>query len=151
MIEYFLFDEVITNSYYSIFLSSTLLNFIFQRPEQGHAKYTKNIHISRFSLNFIELFKRMQLSTIFFFNITFWQKFRAFLILFCLSGIPHILEHCTLCGSNQFPVRDPFMKMLNRSLATMNAMTGPDYTLYPFATPNKKDFYNLMQVRKSLE
>ena len=38
------------------------------------------------------------------------------------------------------------MKMLNRSLATMNAMTGPDYTLYPFATPNKKDFYNLMQV-----
>ena len=63
------------------------------------------------------------------------------------SGIPHILEHCTLCGSNQFPVRDPFMKMLNRSVATMNAMTGPDYTLYPFATPNSKDFYNLMQVR----
>ena len=63
------------------------------------------------------------------------------------AGIPHILEHCTLCGSNQFPVRDPFMKMLNRSVATMNAMTGPDYTLYPFATPNSKDFYNLMQVR----
>ena len=61
-------------------------------------------------------------------------------------GIPHILEHCTLCGSSQFPVRDPFMKMLNRSLATMNAMTGPDYTLYPFATHNKNDFYNLMQV-----
>ena len=78
---------------------------------------------------------------------TYWLSINS-LILFCLSGIPHILEHCTLCGSNQFPVRDPFMKMLNRSLATMNAMTGPDYTLYPFATPNKKDFYNLMQVRK---
>ena len=62
------------------------------------------------------------------------------------TGIAHILEHCTLCGSNRFPVRDPFMKMLNRSLATMNAMTGPDYTFYPFSTPNKKDFYNLMQV-----
>jgi Zn-dependent M16 (insulinase) family peptidase len=44
-------------------------------------------------------------------------------------------------------VRDPFFKMLNRSLATfMNAMTGPDYTMYPFATQNKKDFYNLMSV-----
>ena len=62
------------------------------------------------------------------------------------NGVPHILEHCTLCGSEKFPVRDPFMKMLNRSLATMNAMTGPDYTLYPFATPNTKDFYNMMQV-----
>ena len=62
------------------------------------------------------------------------------------TGIPHILEHCTLCGSEKFPVRDPFMKMLNRSLATMNAMTGPDYTFYPFSTPNQKDFYNLMQV-----
>ena len=62
------------------------------------------------------------------------------------NGVPHILEHCTLCGSKDYPVRDPFMKMLNRSLATMNAMTGPDYTLYPFATPNEKDFYNLMKV-----
>ena len=41
------------------------------------------------------------------------------------TGVPHILEHTTLCGSQKFPVRDPFMKMLNRSLATfMNAMTG---------------------------
>ena len=62
------------------------------------------------------------------------------------TGIAHILEHCTLCGSKKYPVRDPFMKMLNRSLASMNAMTGPDYTFYPFSTPNKKDFYNLMQV-----
>ena len=63
------------------------------------------------------------------------------------TGVAHILEHVTLCGSQSFPVRDPFFKMLNRSLSTfMNAMTGPDYTLYPFATQNKQDFYNLMSV-----
>lgn len=63
------------------------------------------------------------------------------------SGVPHILEHTTLCGSKKYPCKDPFFKMLNRSLATfMNAMTGPDFTLYPFATQNKKDFYNLMSV-----
>ena len=63
------------------------------------------------------------------------------------TGVAHILEHVTLCGSQSFPVRDPFFKMLNRSLSTfMNAMTGPDYTLYPYATQNKQDFYNLMSV-----
>ena len=63
------------------------------------------------------------------------------------TGISHILEHVTLCGSRKFPVRDPFFKMLNRSLSTfMNAMTGPDYTLYPFSTPNERDYYNLMSV-----
>lgn len=62
------------------------------------------------------------------------------------TGVAHILEHVTLCGSQRFPVRDPFMKMLNRSLASMNAMTGPDFTLYPFSTPNPKDYYNLLQV-----
>ena len=57
------------------------------------------------------------------------------------TGVAHILEHVTLCGSQSFPVRDPFFKMLNRSLSTfMNAMTGPDYTLYPYATQNKQDF-----------
>ena len=63
------------------------------------------------------------------------------------TGVAHILEHTTLCGSQKFPVRDPFMKMLNRSLSTfMNAMTGPDYTLYPFSTCNEQDYYNLMSV-----
>ncbi|XP_034946159.1 presequence protease, mitochondrial [Chelonus insularis] len=63
------------------------------------------------------------------------------------TGLPHILEHMTLCGSNRYPVRDPFMKMLRRSLATfLNAMTGPDYTIYPFSTQNIKDFYNLQSV-----
>lgn len=63
------------------------------------------------------------------------------------TGVPHILEHTTLCGSYKYPVRDPFFKMLNRSLSNfMNAMTGHDYTFYPFATTNKKDFSNLMDV-----
>ncbi|XP_053998181.1 presequence protease, mitochondrial [Hylaeus anthracinus] len=63
------------------------------------------------------------------------------------TGLPHILEHVTLCGSEKFPCRDPFFKMLRRSLATfMNAMTGPDYTIYPFSTQNLKDFRNLQSV-----
>lgn len=63
------------------------------------------------------------------------------------TGLPHILEHTTLCGSYKYPVRDPFFKMTNRSLSNfMNAMTGHDYTYYPFATTNKKDFDNLMSV-----
>lgn len=63
------------------------------------------------------------------------------------TGLPHILEHTTLCGSQKYPCRDPFFKMLNRSMATfMNAFTGPDYTMYPFATQNRTDFSNLMSV-----
>lgn len=63
------------------------------------------------------------------------------------TGVPHVLEHTTLCGSYKYPVRDPFFKMLNRSLSNfMNAMTGHDYTYYPFATTNRKDFDNLMSV-----
>lgn len=63
------------------------------------------------------------------------------------TGVPHILEHTVLCGSNSYPCRDPFFKMLNRSLSTfMNAMTGSDYTIYPFSTQHPKDFYNLMSV-----
>ena len=62
-------------------------------------------------------------------------------------GLPHILEHITLCGSQRFPCRDPFFKMLRRSLATfMNAMTAPDYTIYPFSTQNFKDFQNLQSI-----
>ncbi|KAI3406193.2 CYM1 [Candida oxycetoniae] len=63
------------------------------------------------------------------------------------TGVAHILEHTTLCGSTKYPVRDPFFKMTNRSLSNfMNAMTGHDYTFYPFATTNPKDFENLMDV-----
>ncbi|KAF5928002.1 hypothetical protein HPG69_014160 [Diceros bicornis minor] len=63
------------------------------------------------------------------------------------TGVPHILEHTVLCGSRRFPCRDPFFKMLNRSLSTfMNAFTASDYTLYPFSTQNPKDFQNLLSV-----
>ncbi|CAO0798731.1 unnamed protein product [Mucor circinelloides] len=63
------------------------------------------------------------------------------------TGVPHILEHTTLCGSQKYPVRDPFFKMLNRSLATfMNAFTASDYTVYPFATTNPADYNNLRDV-----
>lgn len=72
----------------------------------------------------------------------------AFLTLpYDSSGVAHILEHTTLCGSERYPVRDPFFMMLRRSLNTyMNAFTGSDTTAYPFATQNRKDFDNLMNV-----
>ncbi|KAL8826224.1 MAG: hypothetical protein Q9191_003935 [Dirinaria sp. TL-2023a] len=63
------------------------------------------------------------------------------------TGVPHILEHTTLCGSEKYPVRDPFFKMLPRSLSNfMNAFTSSDHTAYPFATTNEKDFKNLLSV-----
>ncbi|MFH2219143.1 MAG: insulinase family protein [Pseudomonadota bacterium] len=63
------------------------------------------------------------------------------------TGVAHILEHTALCGSKKFPVRDPFFSMLKRSLSTfMNAFTASDWTMYPFSTQNRKDFYNLMDV-----
>ncbi|KAJ0412331.1 hypothetical protein ATCC90586_009521 [Pythium insidiosum] len=63
------------------------------------------------------------------------------------NGIAHILEHTTLCGSRQFPVRDPFFNMIKRSLNTyMNALTAYDHTMYPFSTVNEKDLKNLRAV-----
>jgi len=63
------------------------------------------------------------------------------------TGVAHILEHTVLCGSRRFPVKDIFFSMLNRSLNTfMNALTSSDWTFYPFATQNYKDFTNLMDV-----
>jgi Zn-dependent M16 (insulinase) family peptidase len=91
------------------------------------------------------------------------------------TGVPHILEHTTLCGSEKYPCRDPFFSMLTRSLSTyMNAWTceyetaylqgptclsthppcltmlscclDPDFTMYPFASQNAQDFSNLMAV-----
>ena len=63
------------------------------------------------------------------------------------TGVAHILEHTVLCGSRKYPVRDPFFSMLKRSLSSfMNAFTASDWTMYPFSTPNRKDFYNLLSV-----
>ncbi|WP_151704720.1 insulinase family protein [Nitrincola alkalilacustris] len=63
------------------------------------------------------------------------------------TGVAHILEHTALCGSERFPVRDPFFMMTRRSLNTfMNAFTSSDWTAYPFASLNRKDFFNLLDV-----
>jgi len=63
------------------------------------------------------------------------------------TGVAHILEHTVLCGSEKFPVRDPFFMMIRRSLNTfMNAMTSSDWTAYPFASKNRKDFDNLLRI-----
>ena len=63
------------------------------------------------------------------------------------TGVAHILEHCVLCGSEQFPVKDPFIELVKGSLNTfLNAMTYPDKTVYPVASCNDKDFANLMHV-----
>ncbi|KAL5970691.1 Presequence protease mitochondrial [Taenia solium] len=63
------------------------------------------------------------------------------------SGLPHVLEHTVLCGSQKYPVRDPFFKMLRRSQATfMNAYTASDWTMYPFSTMNETDYQNLLSV-----
>jgi presequence protease len=63
------------------------------------------------------------------------------------TGVAHILEHTALCGSEKYPVRDPFFMMIRRSLNTfMNAFTSSDCTAYPFASKNRKDFNNLLQV-----
>lgn len=63
------------------------------------------------------------------------------------TGVAHILEHTALCGSERYPVRDPFFMMIRRSLNTfMNAFTSSDWTAYPFASKNRKDFDNLLSV-----
>ena len=63
------------------------------------------------------------------------------------TGVPHIMEHSVLCGSRDFPVKDPFVELVKGSLNTfLNAMTYPDKTVYPVASCNDKDFQNLMHV-----
>lgn len=76
--------------------------------------------------------------------------------LFCLSfqtvpensnGVAHVLEHTVLCGSEKYPIKDPFFAMNRRSLNTfMNALTGADFTCYPAASQVPQDFYNLLEV-----
>ena len=63
------------------------------------------------------------------------------------TGVPHIIEHSVLCGSKEFPVKDPFVELVKGSLNTfLNAMTYSDKTVYPVASCNDKDFQNLMHV-----
>ena len=63
------------------------------------------------------------------------------------TGVAHILEHSVLCGSEKFPLKDPFVELVKGSLNTfLNAMTYPDKTTYPVASCNEQDFQNLMHV-----
>ncbi len=63
------------------------------------------------------------------------------------TGVAHILEHCILGGSEKFPIHDPFFSMTRKSVNSfMNAFTASDWTAYPFSSPNKKDFYNMMDI-----
>ncbi len=63
------------------------------------------------------------------------------------TGVPHIIEHSVLCGSQKYPIKDPFVELVKGSLNTfLNAMTYPDKTVYPVASCNDQDFKNLMDV-----
>lgn len=78
-------------------------------------------------------------------NKTFVISFKTITDSDC--GTPHILEHCVLEGSENFPVKSPFEEMAKGSLKTfLNAMTGKDMTIYPVASMNTKDYFNLMHV-----
>ena len=86
------------------------------------------------------------------FHIACQDKENTFSVIFRTvpedsTGVAHILEHMVLCGSLKYQVRDPFFSMLKRSLSTfMNAFTASDWTMYPFSTQNRKDYFNLMDV-----
>ena len=63
------------------------------------------------------------------------------------TGLPHIMEHAVLCGSQKYPLKEPFVELLKGSLQTfLNAFTYPDKTCYPVASQNLQDFYNLIDV-----
>ena len=63
------------------------------------------------------------------------------------TGLPHIMEHSVLCGSRKYPVKEPFVELLKGSFNTfLNAFTMPDRTVYPVASTNENDFYNLVDV-----
>jgi hypothetical protein len=86
------------------------------------------------------------------FHIATTHKENVFLVAFRTmpmdsTGVAHILEHTALCGSRRYPIRDPFFMMLKRSLNTfMNAFTSGDWTAYPFASQNRKDYFNLLSI-----
>ena len=63
------------------------------------------------------------------------------------KGIPHIIEHSVLCGSEKYPLKDPFVQLMKGSMYSfLNAMTASDFTVYPVASTNEKDFKNLADV-----
>jgi len=121
-------------------------------PSQSIYGFTleKQEHIPLFDMTCYQLLHNKTKAR--YFHIDSSNTDNAFAVLFRTpptnnTGICHILEHLSLCGSKQYPVRDPFFKMIKRSLNTyMNAWTGSDFTMYPFSSQNEKDFENLMRV-----
>ena len=117
-------------------VSNWVLRHITSIPELGSLTAYQFTHPSRATLIYChrdDPFKT--------FSITFRTPVKD------SKGTPHILEHVTLCGSKKYPVRDPFFRMLNRSLAAyMNAWTASDHTTYPFVTENLKDYEHLRDV-----
>ena len=107
-------------------------------------------HISSLNLN-IEKYEHKETGALHY-HLASENEENVFLVAFRTvpmdsTGVAHILEHTALCGSERYPVRDPFFMMIRRSLNTfMNAMTSSDWTAYPFASKNKKDFNNLLKV-----
>lgn len=107
-------------------------------------------HIPSLNLNVLEF--RHRVTGARHFHLDSKDSNNAFLVAFPTipqdsTGVAHILEHTTLCGSQHYPVRDPFFMMIRRSLNTfMNAFTSSDWTAYPFASQNPKDFENLLRV-----
>ncbi|XP_025421377.1 presequence protease, mitochondrial [Sipha flava] len=135
----------------SVLQTKTCNNSSFQVGQEIEGFVVKEIrHISDFQLTALHL--QHQKSAADYLHIDRKDTNNVFSVAFRTTpkhsnGLPHILEHTTLCGSHKFPCRDPFFKMLNRSMANfMNAMTAPDYTFYPFCTENQSDYYNLMSV-----
>lgn len=112
-------------------------------------KLERSKHIAALNLNFEEYVhtsgaKHYHLANDYAENV-FMVAFRT--VPHDSTGVAHILEHTALCGSEKFPVRDPFFMMIRRSLNTfMNAFTTSDYTAYPFASQNRKDYFNLLEV-----
>lgn len=115
-------------------------SFRFQRQE----------HIASLQLD-VQLFEHIKTGAIHI-HLDTQQEENVFLVAFRTmpmdsTGVAHILEHTSLCGSKKYPVRDPFFMMIRRSLNTfMNAFTSSDWTAYPFASQNRKDFFNLLDV-----
>ena len=119
---------------------------------RAHAAFSllEETHISSLNLN-VEKYEHKKTGALHY-HLASENEENVFLIAFRTvpmdsTGVAHILEHTALCGSERYPVRDPFFMMIRRSLNTfMNAMTSSDWTAYPFASKNKKDFNNLLKV-----
>lgn len=129
-----------------------MLSSHFQKPDQYYGNYrvTRLCELSEIQSTLVELIHEPTGAQVMaicndddenLFNLSFrtWPEKS--------NGVAHILEHTVLCGSEHFPIRDPFFSMSRRSLNTfLNAMTGADFTCYPAASQVPKDFYNLLEV-----